>query len=342
MKHTKIKTISAGILLAALFASAGCSKEDSVDMPSFEVTLPGSVFKVGEPVAFSLSGNPDIISFYSGEAGNAYEYKDKDRITPAEMTLSFTTLASSGTAGYPNPAMAPISYSTDFDGDYTEEGVRRATWTDISDNFKFPTDVGQSIPSGTMFIDDLFPADGRPLYFRFHYQVDKFDQSAAGGKGNGRTQVNIQNFLINGMTASGSTPVYDVLTSGWQCVLTPSYDDCPTANLPSMPGTSPRILLRSDFRPTQDRECWAVSGPLYRAEDVNTGPDMGVGIKTVSDPGVMRYEHTYTTPGTYTVTFVGANSNVYGRKEVVRQLTLTVVGDEGGITPPEYEPWPNP
>ena len=149
MKHTKIKTISAGILLAALFASAGCSKEDSVDMPSFEVTLPGSVFKVGEPVAFSLSGNPDIISFYSGEAGNAYEYKDKDRITPAEMTLSFTTLASSGTAGYPNPAMAPISYSTDFDGDYTEEGVRRATWTDISDNFKFPTDVGQNIPSGT-------------------------------------------------------------------------------------------------------------------------------------------------------------------------------------------------
>ena len=42
---------------------------------------------------------------------------------------------------------------------------------------------------------------------------------------------------------------------------------------------------------------------------------------------------------TYTVTFVGINSSVYGRKEAIRQLTLTVVEDSGGITPPDPGEW---
>lgn len=89
----------------------------------FDVSLEAETFKVGEPVRFHFSGNPDFIIFYSGEKGNDYAYKDTDRITDSEMTFSFSTTTTSGTAGNPNPSRVPVCYSTDFSGEYTEEAV---------------------------------------------------------------------------------------------------------------------------------------------------------------------------------------------------------------------------
>ena len=45
-----------------------------------------------------------------------------------------------------------------------------------------------------------------------------------------------------------------------------------------------RIMLRTDYKPASDMQLWAVSGALHRPEDVNLGPDGGVGIKAVADP----------------------------------------------------------
>lgn len=345
-----IKSIYRALLLILPCATllTGCNEEERVDTPQFNVTIDGNAFKVGEAVEFSMSGDPDFISFFSGESGYAYEYKDKDRTTPAEMTMSFTTTTSSGTTGYPNPAMTPLSYSVDFDEDYTQQGLERATWIDISSNFKFPTDVPQtSVPSGTMRIGSLFPDDDKPIYFRFHYKVKQFDQAQADGAGNGRTQVNIQNFVVEGVSPAGKSTIYDIMSAKWQSVLnTDAFSDIlvPPVNasyLPDMPGTSRRILLRSDFRPIQDRECWAVSGPIHAAAEINTGVDKAIPVKSVADPNKSSWRYTYNTPGEYTLTFVAANSSVYGRKEVIKEFKITVMGDDGTITPPTPDPWSN-
>ena len=69
------------LLLFSAFAvlTTGCRKNlDDVDDVHFDVSLEAETFKVGEPVRFHFSGNPDFIIFYSGEKGNDYAYKDTD------------------------------------------------------------------------------------------------------------------------------------------------------------------------------------------------------------------------------------------------------------------------
>ena len=138
-KHTRY----AVLLAACTLLLAGCRKSfEEVGNVKFEVSTRSETFKAGEPVRFDFDGNPDFISFYSGERGNAYAYKDKDRIVETEMTFSFMTTTTAGTSGYPNPARVPVCYSTEFSGEYTEEAVRAATWIDITDLFSMPTGPG--------------------------------------------------------------------------------------------------------------------------------------------------------------------------------------------------------
>lgn len=324
-------------VLALMLLAGGCRKQfETVDAVDFEVSTATQTFKVGESVRFHFEGNPDFIIFYSGETGNEYAFKDKDRITETEMTFTFTTTTSSGTPGYPNPARVPICYSTDFSGEYTEEAVRAATWIDITDQFNQPTDTGvNDLLSGDVNISRYYPDEETPLYFSFHYVVDPYDASAAGGEGNGRTQWNYKSPQFNGVVGETSEVLYDMASSNWQIVLASSFEGA--SSLPDI--NTYRVLLRSEFTPAVSRECWAICGPIYKMDQINEGPDHGVGIKAMADASLASYDYIYETPGEYTVTFVGANANVYDRKEVVRTLKIQIVEDEGGITPPEPGEW---
>lgn len=325
------------ILFLTALAVSGCRKEfEKVEDVDFSVRTSAPVYKVGEPVVFRMSGKPDFITFYSGEVGNDYAYKDTDRITETGMTFSFTTTTSSGTDGYPNPSSVPVAYSSDFSGEYTEEAVRQATWHDITDNFQMPDNTGvSSLFSNDFYITSLYEDDGKPLYFSFHYVVDAFDQSAAGGAGNGRTQWNFGSISFNGVAGETISELYDMVSAGWQIVLTPSYDG--QSSMPDI--NASRILLRSEFKPDHQLECWAVSGPIYKVDNINNGPDRGLGIKSVADADMTSYSYTYNEPGEYQVAFVAANANVYDRKEVVRHVTVKVVEDEGSIESPEPGEW---
>lgn len=332
------KTVRYSALLpACLLLLAGCRKSfEEVEKVTFDVSIPSQTFKVGEPVRFDFSGNPDFISFYSGERGNDYAYKDKDRIVETEMTFSFTSTTTSGTSGYPNPARVPVCYSTDFSGEYTEEAVRAATWIDITDRFDMPTNTGVTdMMSGDVNISELYPDDQTPLYFSYHYLVEAYDAAAAGGKGNGRTQWSFKQTKFNGIAGESSTVLYDLQSAGWKIVCAASYEGA--TSMPDI--NSSRILLRSEFQPAIDRECWAVSGPIAKMDYINDGPDKGVGIKAMAEATLHSYQHTYTEPGEYTVVFVAANASVYGRKETVRSVKIEIVEDEGGIEQPQPGEW---
>jgi hypothetical protein len=53
-------------------------------------------------------------------------------------------------------------------------------------------------------------------------------------------------------------------------------------------------------------------------------PDQGAALKSYSER-LNTYSHIYTEAGTYTVTFVGSNTTIYGSKEDVKELTIEVV-----------------
>ena len=318
--------------------AAACEK-GSVSSPDFKVTVASTTVKAGTPVVFSISGNTDLISFYSGELGNDYAYKTTDRITPTTMFITFSTENPNGTPGHGNPSRVPFCYSFDFnsaDKVYTVEDVTSATWTDFTDRFKMPTDINQTVASGEVSINELFPDAQTPMYLMFHYCVDTYDASLYGGQGNPRTQWLIKNFRIDGVTEAGNSTLYPFVDCNWQVVETESFEDNGKQH-PNVNTT--RILMYCDAYPKTPKECYVIGGPFYRQADINTGPDLAEGIKSTADPMPSTYEHTFEQPGTYTVTFVGINSSVYGRKEAIRQLTLTVVEDSGGITPPDPGEW---
>lgn len=325
------------ILVSALL-SAACTDDYALKQPSLDVSAPSTV-KVGQKVEFTLSGEQDILSFWSGEAGSEYAYKDKDRIGAGETWLTFSTTTSSGTDGHPNPSSVPLSWSSDFSGEYAVEAMNAATWHDITSEFEWPDNVGQTVPAGRLAMGDILPSDGAPVYFRFYYHVAAWDQSSNGGAGNGRTQWGITGMSFFCDTPAGEYTAYDMFGQRWQLILGPGCETIPEANLPALPSSSERILFRSQFKPAVDLHVWAVSGPITRPGDLNLGRDKGVGVKTIADPQMSSFWYTYSEPGDYTVTFVGVNANSSGRKEVVRDVKLKVVQDTGGISGPVPAEW---
>lgn len=328
-----------GIFLMAFSAVMllGCRKSfEKVEDVNFDAYLSANTFKVGEKVTFGMTGNPDFITFYSGEVGREYSFSNKDRVVETQMSFSFTTTTNSGTPGFPNPNKVPVAWSSDFSGEYTEEAVRKATWNDITGNFNMPDDIGASnMFSGELLISPFYEDFDKPIYFMFHYVVDAFDESVADGRGNGRTQWSFASVSFKGITGDSAEELYDIVSAGWKIVASSSYED----QVMRSDINASRLLLRSDFRPAHDVECWAVSGPIYKMDYINNGPDRGVGIKSVSDPDMSRYTYTWNEPGEYVVTFVAANANVYDRKKTVKEFKIRVIEDGGSIVPPLSGDW---
>ena len=331
MKKTAI------ILLAALLLSS-CEDAYTLRQPTLEVDAPATV-TVGPRVEFSLSGAQDILSFWSGEPGSDYTYREKDRIGSGDTWLSFSTTTASGTKEYPNPASVPFSWSTDFSGKYTEADMNAATWHDITDEFEWPTVTPETVSAGELNVNGILPSDGTPVYFRFYYHVAAYSASAAGGQGNGRTQWTITKLNFDCDTPAGRITAYNMYDQRWQLILGDGCSTIPESNLPSLPTTAERILFRSQFKPDVDLHIWAVSGAVTRPGDINLGHDKGVGIKAIADPQMKKYYYTWNTPGEYRVVFVGVNAGVEGRREVVREMTINVVQDSGNISGPVPENW---
>lgn len=72
MKKNIVFTLITGALLCLI--SCG----EVLEEVSFRVSPDSSnVYEVGQELYFSFSGNPDYITFYSGEPGHKYEYAGK-------------------------------------------------------------------------------------------------------------------------------------------------------------------------------------------------------------------------------------------------------------------------
>lgn len=332
------------IIATVVFSLAvlGCQRGYEVTRPDFDVTTQNAVCKVGDPVVFDIKGNADIISFYSGEFGHDFSYRDKDRITPATMNMSFDMKHTcSGDAQLLNPAIVPVSYSTDFNGEYTLESMGAATWTDITSRFSFPAEdfhiptKNGSIVTSSKGVDigDLYGESQDSIYIRFAYDVKAYDGTAKIG----RTTVLLSNFRVNGHTPFADIQMYSIKDMPWGFVKTESWasasDKC------SLPGAQASLTLNCEWNPSAEHLIYAIGGPIFKAEDVNSGVEPAIPIKSLQDPALTSYSYTFSKPGKYVVAFVAKNTNVYGKEELVRQLTITVLQDEGSLIDPEEGEW---
>lgn len=316
------------IYLLALAALAACER-GQVEAPTFDVSVASTVVKAGTSVDFAITGYSDILSFYSGESGNEYSHRLEDRIMENAMYIVFGTIQNNGS----NPNHIQLMWSSDFRGTpgaYTREDIEAATWHDISDRFNWPKEVSELIiPAGEVDITGLFEDEEHPIYLMFFYNPKAGEGLCS--------YFNIQGFHIQGVTPIGSEEVYSFLDCGWEAV----YEGYVDGNL--LPDNNGKRLLMRGSNKTKavstDHFTWFVGGPFFKSESLNMGPDRAVAIKANSDPMLSLYQYVFETPGDYTVTFVGRNASVYGHKEVVREIRLTVVDDAGSVVSPSEGVW---
>lgn len=312
------------ILLGLLIS---CGKELRVDEPVFDVAVINKTAKVGEKVEFNLSGDPDYITFYSGEVGNDYNYKDKERKFPTlSMNLSFESMVrpnGGGTAGYCQPDQFRLYVTYDFklEGNTQEDtinAIKNTNWNDISDQFTWcPLECKSTTPyypSGNMDVKSLFEP-GKKLHFAFQY-INRPNST------NGTA--NIWRFTSFKLSSTveyiGVTTVLDQNTAGWsRYFIGDNWVNTNFSNAASV------VTMRGLVNTTKEQELWCVSRGIEGSDSTNLGKEFGITVKSFAGFKTDTYAHVYSKPGTYTVTFVGTNSNVDDRKEVIRQIEMNII-----------------
>lgn len=148
------------VLSAVLIVS--CSKEIKLDQLSFDVTATKTLLAPGDTAGFNFSGNPYMITFYSGEVGSRYELRNRTTDTSTDLRLKFSTATTTATNG-----SLALLVSNNFSGAINAANIATATWTDITNRAVLATGTA-TVASGTVSLTD-FAKQGKPVYIAFRY-----------------------------------------------------------------------------------------------------------------------------------------------------------------------------
>lgn len=301
-----------------------------------------SPLKVGEPVTFRLRGNVHVVRFFSGDFGNDYEYRDKDRFHDVLLEIGYQHYR----YGNNNPHSVNadhtgiLLYSNNFNGeDYSYDNVVAADWHEVG-SFLLPEafngvndanfrDAVTEDGSTQLDITSLFEEDN-PLYLAFYCRVNTGTQ---------RTAYRVRNFGINAVveedpSLGGTLHTQAQLDFRW--ALNP--DAAAQANINQGNNADRPVILNegAELRwvwptggdhvppPTGDAYIgYAVSGPIELPQ-YNLGKDAPKFFATSWNENVMEHVHTYSKAGEYEVVFIGSNINTPDRQEILKRITIQV------------------
>lgn len=292
------------VIVAATIVLWGCNKKE-VSALDFDVTTSKTTYKVGDSVVFNFSGNPDFITFYSGESGHQYQYANRD-FAIGTPQLQFTSYRQYGI----HDSTLHLLVSKDFKSSYTTGGVDSASWTDITSKAILSTGTDQTA-SGKIDLSAFSGADNAPVYLAFKYL------DSSNGTSSLRTWT-IQNLAVNTILQdSSSIAVATLATAGWKTVTvsTPA-----AAWIITTTGTSPSLKINGGAAGGPLNYNWVISGGLFLNKVM---PDAGVVLKNIS-ARLSSYTYQFSKPGIYNVTFAVSNENIYGKKATTRSIPITV------------------
>ncbi|WP_341837205.1 DUF5017 domain-containing protein [Chitinophaga pollutisoli] len=287
--------------LAAAIALAACQK-DNVETPDFEVSTASLTYKAGDSVLFSFKGNPDNITFYSGEPGHNFEFRKRTRAAN-DLQVEFSTLVRSGVI-YPN---LQLMVSNNFNGKATVGDVQAATWTDISDRAVFSSGADNT-PSGVISLKEFTPqqSDSARVYVAFRYTDTKKPQ--------GQNLWAVRTFSAKNVSDDGViSPLAVMSTGGWQQV-----DFLNPVRVWTI--TSAQLLMQNSSATVDDNEDWVISKGFNPWQ---IAPDVGTALKNISTR-LDGHRYVYTKPGTYKVVFEASAVRYNGEKRLTREINLTI------------------
>lgn len=312
-------TLTAGLLMS-------CDRNGVDDIRfSVKVQNNATTVRAGEPVTFLFEGNAEYIAFFSGESGNNYANIDRDSVGISALGMGCTIKQQYTDTEYRGQEIIQAYISTDFNGKYTLDDIRKADWRKITgqgDNL-LPVPLTESSPTDqTSGAIDLMDYRNRAFYVAFRYHAPRrtdVPASSGGGRYVVAPRIDVNPLTLQKTTAEGESVLWDNPSTEWAFRVV--YESSTqTSNYSANDGG----LL---FQPQQNQEhtdddvtVWMVSR-LIRPWEVE--PDRGTAIKS-SDAYLTSYTHTYANPGEYQVTFIATNANLWNSDRMVKQLTLTV------------------
>jgi len=328
------------IFTAFLFSCIACKKQTDVMSVSFDVNstklngIPGTSFSITDTVNFNFINNPDIITFYSGEIGKRFDYKDRVSAKGTPQ-LQFSTIRANGSQA----SSLSLIASSDFKGIVaktilgvvsrdtatTNVNIAAATWTDLTSRATLSTGGTTAVASGIIDLTDLANL-GKPVYLAFKYNA------AAGSIQNKWTisGLSVNNLLgdgtvytiasLNGPTTAITNYGQTTYGPGWAV----SYDPAKNANKYAWLYTDKTSLVITGAATiaaaTAPAEAWAIMGPV---DLTRVTPDFGVGIKAIS-ARLASYQYKYSTAGTYKAVFAASNNTISGSSAIIKNISLTI------------------
>lgn len=297
------------LLVIVSVGLGSCTKDENVAEPEFDVSVRAATVKVGEPVNFYITGNPDLISFWSGERTHIYANNAVSSQKGVRQWVQFET-QSAGT----QPNNLKLMASTDFNGIYDAENVTKATWKDITDRIPTLATNATRVPSGEVnLLDFSTETDNKPVYLGFYYSSPKNNLDPTRWI---IVNVRVNNVLANGITTTFAPTVASTLFKAVYIKENGFLWDVGSGIVSPNPPTG-----------AEPHESWIVSGPIDlnrvgTADFANTSDGL---LKGLSDAKVQEYNYSYTAPGKYTVTFVASNVGLKDKKTMVKNIEITVV-----------------
>ncbi len=305
------------LFVLIVFTCFSCKKLEEIKIPDFDIEVSKQIYRVGDSVVFNFRGGADVISVYTGEI--RYDYDSiNGRIMPSEFKIGFESqiqLSTQTQSDYQRNQLY-ILVSKNFNENYTLEGVSQADWTDVTERFTFPeTRSSTFVHSGWGDItDQTGDDDSTKIYVAVKHVVR--DQSMYGDGSLNR----IRNLKLQAVNELGATDIFTHSPSNWTLFSTPNKE----SDRQTIEDT--QMTLRNNWRtPNVYTEDWVVSKPIMLHHFTDMGPDHAIGIKSLADSMPKTYTKIYSQAGEYRVVFKAINQSAAGRKEVLKEVNITVL-----------------
>lgn len=322
MKHINFIILSIVVLFLV-----SCEKSSTEDV-NFSVSTTDTTFRVSDSVRFVITGNPDVISFYSGEPGNNYDFKNRTSKEGGTLNFSFQTRVDN-VDGFTALAAGALKVlvSTNFKGTYSTSSdplvagsadsamTNSATWTDISSRFFIPATGATSTfyNSNEAEISDLVTSSSDPINIAFKYSAPTTGALGANG-------ITIGSLSMYSTFPDGSTTNFNLVpaaSGGISAIWKPVR----AANVANSWTFSSTQLKYISSLTTAFSEDWAVSNSFFPKTAI---PDKARTLKNIANNPLTNYAYKFSTPGRYKLVFVGSNNRVNEQKEVIKEITLTI------------------
>jgi hypothetical protein len=289
-------------LLCAVIISA-CNKV-AVVTPTFDVSAPKTIYKVGDTVKFNFTGSADNITFYSGEIGKNYYNKDRLSIPGSIPTLSFSTSLQTGN----QTNNLAVLVSTDFNGQFDAADIKAATWTDITAQAKLATSA-TVLASGAIDLSS-FKTAGQNAYVAFKY-TSLTNTTTSISRGWTISVFSYKNVFPDGSQYIIAT---DFTTGGFSAV------SVLNAALKWSVGSTTMVFPAGTVGSID--EDWTISRPFQFDQ---SAPDVGVGVKNISSALSSPYTYNYAAAGTYKAVFVASNRVGDNSQQSVKTINITII-----------------